>query len=217
MICEAVDTINLSASGSNRRIFIVEVMGKKCGFLATLAGLAVGADASYIYEHKIKLSDLVQNIERLKKKMSGPCKKGIILLADGFNKNYDLSFFEKLYSEEGEDLFDVRTNILGHTQQGHTPSPYDRILSIKMGALAIDYLIRGRKFSSSTDNCTDNRFGIIGNDQLTKSFKINTVIEVFEYANRKDRIPVKTWWDEEISEVCKLLGHCRDEDLVDFM
>ena len=95
-ICKCADQIKLSASGSRRRVFIVETMGLRSGYLATLAGLAVGADAAYIFEEKINLNDLVDNVNRLKLKMAGPIKRGIVMLANGANDNYSLC----LYSTE---------------------------------------------------------------------------------------------------------------------
>jgi len=110
-ICNCCDRIKLSASGCRRRVFIVEVMGKKCGYLATMAGLAVGADAAYIYEEQIKLNDLVENVTRLKSKMAGPIKRGIVVISNGANKNYDNEFFRKLYTEEGKGIFDCRVSV----------------------------------------------------------------------------------------------------------
>ena len=87
-IAQACDRIKISASGSRRRVFIVETMGRRCGYLATMAGLSCGADASYIYEENISLKDLYQNVERLKLKMSGPNKSGIVVRANAANDNY---------------------------------------------------------------------------------------------------------------------------------
>lgn len=52
------DRIKQSATGTKRRVFVVETMGGYCGYLATLSALAAGADAAYIYEEKTTISDL---------------------------------------------------------------------------------------------------------------------------------------------------------------
>lgn len=52
------DRIKQSAAGTKRRVFIVETMGGYCGYLATMAGLAAGADAAYIYEEPFNIHDL---------------------------------------------------------------------------------------------------------------------------------------------------------------
>ena len=54
------DRIRQSAQGTKRRVFIIETMGGYCGYLATLAGLAGGADAAYIFEEKFNIKDLNQ-------------------------------------------------------------------------------------------------------------------------------------------------------------
>lgn len=55
---QTCDRIKQSAAGTKRRVFIVETMGGYCGYLATMAGLAAGADAAYIFEEKISIKDL---------------------------------------------------------------------------------------------------------------------------------------------------------------
>ena len=52
------DRIKQSATGTKRRVFVAETMGGYCGYLATMAGLASGADAAYIYEEKFNVTDL---------------------------------------------------------------------------------------------------------------------------------------------------------------
>lgn len=56
--CQTCDRIKQSAAGTKRRVFIVETMGGYCGYLATMAGLASGADAAYIYEEPFNIHDL---------------------------------------------------------------------------------------------------------------------------------------------------------------
>lgn len=55
---QTCDRIKQSAAGTKRRVFIVETMGGYCGYLATMAGLAAGADAAYVFEEKINIKDL---------------------------------------------------------------------------------------------------------------------------------------------------------------
>lgn len=65
-ICEKV---RQSASGTKRRVFMLEVMGGNCGYLATMAGIAGGADAAYIPEEKFGIKDLMNDLNILKSKM----------------------------------------------------------------------------------------------------------------------------------------------------
>ncbi|XP_070300444.1 ATP-dependent 6-phosphofructokinase, muscle type-like [Salvelinus sp. IW2-2015] len=78
-ITSTCDRIKQSAAGTKRRVFIVETMGGYCGYLATMAGLAAGADAAYIYEDKFGIRDLEMNVEHLVQKMKTDVKRGLIL------------------------------------------------------------------------------------------------------------------------------------------
>lgn len=57
-VFKTCDRIKQSAAGTKRRVFIIETMGGYCGYLATMAGLAAGADAAYIYEEPFGIRDL---------------------------------------------------------------------------------------------------------------------------------------------------------------
>lgn len=79
-ITEICDRIRQSAQGTKRRVFIVETMGGYCGYLATLAGLAGGADAAYIYEEPATIDDLVTDVKHMASKMAtGGISRGLIL------------------------------------------------------------------------------------------------------------------------------------------
>lgn len=62
-ICMMIDKIKQSATGTKRRVFIVETMGGYCGYLATLSALASGADNAYIFEEKFNVDDLKEDVE----------------------------------------------------------------------------------------------------------------------------------------------------------
>lgn len=57
-VCQTCDRIKQSASGTKHRVFIIETMGGYCGYLASVGGLAAGADAAYIYEEPFDIRDL---------------------------------------------------------------------------------------------------------------------------------------------------------------
>uniref|UniRef100_A0A672K9Q5 ATP-dependent 6-phosphofructokinase, muscle type-like n=1 Tax=Sinocyclocheilus grahami TaxID=75366 RepID=A0A672K9Q5_SINGR len=115
-------------------------MGGYCGYLATMAGLSAGADAAYIYEERFGIRDLERNVEHLVEKMKTTVKRGLILRNENCNSNYTTDFIFNLYSEEGKGVFDCRKNVLGHMQQGGTPTPFDRNFATKMGAKAVLWL-----------------------------------------------------------------------------
>lgn len=62
-ICRMIDKIKQSATGTKRRVFIVETMGGYCGYLATLAAMASGADNAYIYEEPFNVNDILEDVK----------------------------------------------------------------------------------------------------------------------------------------------------------
>lgn len=135
------DKIKQSAIGSKRRVFVVETMGGYCGYLATIAGLASGADQSYIYEEPFTITDIIDDIHHLRMKMEGDLKRGILIRNENANKNYTTDFINNLLTEEGKGVFSARSNILGHMQQGGVPTPFDRNLGLKLAAKSLTYMI----------------------------------------------------------------------------
>ncbi|XP_057680134.1 ATP-dependent 6-phosphofructokinase, platelet type isoform X6 [Corythoichthys intestinalis] len=141
-IVETCDRIKQSASGTKRRVFIIETMGGYCGYLATVAGLAAGADAAYIYEEPFDIRDLQANVEHLTEKMKTSIQRGLVLRNENSNENYTTDFIYQLYSEEGKGVFDCRKNVLGHMQQGGAPSPFDRNFGTKISAKAMQWVTK---------------------------------------------------------------------------
>lgn len=85
-------------------------------YLATLSGLAGGADAAYIYEEKFTIKDLQQDVYHMATKMSEGVQRGLILRNEKASDNYNTEFIYRLYSEEGKGLFSARMNVLGWRQ-----------------------------------------------------------------------------------------------------
>ncbi|XP_034717833.1 ATP-dependent 6-phosphofructokinase, platelet type isoform X9 [Etheostoma cragini] len=139
-IVETCDRIKQSASGTKRRVFIIETMGGYCGYLASVGGLAAGADAAYIYEEPFDIRDLQANVEHLTEKMKTSIQRGLVLRNENCNENYTTDFIYQLYSEEGRGVFDSRKNVLGHMQQGGAPSPFDRNFGTKISAKAMQWI-----------------------------------------------------------------------------
>lgn len=78
-IVQMCDKIKQSAIGSKRRVFVVETMGGYCGYLASIAGIASGADQSFIFEEPFTIQDIMDDIRHLSKKMEGELKRGILI------------------------------------------------------------------------------------------------------------------------------------------
>jgi 6-phosphofructokinase 1 len=139
-IIDAVDKVKQSAVAQHR-CFIVEVMGRKCGYLALMSGLASGAERVYMNEDNITLRDIQADIEKMNTGFQQGKRLGLIIRSETAHPVYTTAVMASLFDEEGGDLFDVRTIILGHLQQGGNPSPFDRIQATRLATRCINYLI----------------------------------------------------------------------------
>lgn len=136
----AVDRIKQSAI-AQKRCFIVEVMGRYCGYLALMSGLATGAERVYLHEEGVTLRDLLNDLNNLINGFTHGKRLGLMIRNENVNPIYSADFMSALFEEEGGDMFDVRTTILGHIQQGGNPTPFDRIHAIRLAVQCIEFLI----------------------------------------------------------------------------
>ncbi|HMR65273.1 MAG TPA: 6-phosphofructokinase [Anaerolineae bacterium] len=148
-ILGAVDKIKQSAVAI-RRCFIVEVMGRYCGYLALMSGLATGAERVYLHEEGVKLANLQADLSRLKHEFEQGKRLGLIIRNEYVNPLYDAQFITSLFEQESGTLFDVRQAILGHLQRGGDPSPYDRIQAPRLAARCVEFLVEQAASGQST-------------------------------------------------------------------
>ncbi|MEI6668032.1 MAG: 6-phosphofructokinase [Acidobacteriota bacterium] len=139
-IVGVVDKIKQSAV-AERRCFVVEVMGKRCGYLALMAGLATGAERVYLHEEGVTLQALETDLHTLVSGFKAGKRLGLMIRNEDANTIYDTAFMCKLFEEEGGHLFDVRSSILGHLQQGGDPSPFDRIQATRLARRCVEFLL----------------------------------------------------------------------------
>ncbi len=135
-----VDKIKQSAVAA-RRSFVVEVMGRDCGYLALMSGLATGAERVYLPEEGISLLDLENDVNELKDGFAHGKRLGLVIRSEHADPVFSTSFIRSLFEHEGGGLFDVREAILGHVQQGGDPSPFDRIQATRLASKCVEYLI----------------------------------------------------------------------------
>jgi 6-phosphofructokinase 1 len=135
-----VDKIKQSAVASHR-CFVVEVMGRDCGYLALMGGLATGAEQVYLPEEGITLTRLQGDLEALRQGFEFGKRLGLLIRGERADEVFTTSFVESLLTHESRGLFDVRRAILGHVQQGGAPSPFDRIQATRLAAAGVDHLI----------------------------------------------------------------------------
>jgi len=138
-VIQAIDKIRDTAE-SHERVFLVEVMGRKSGFIALEVGIGCGAEEILIPEN------LPVDFEAVANRISDARERGkrsvIIIVAEGADDR-DIFSFSKRLSEAGRFQFKTYLSILGHVQRGGSPSALDRWLATRMGAFAIDCILEG--------------------------------------------------------------------------
>ena len=137
---EAIDRLKTTAS-SLHRAFLIEVMGRQCGYLALMAGIAGGAEAVVIPEvetdPEVVAAELRAAYERGK-------PHALIVVAEG--AKYNAEGMIRYFAEHREQLgFDLRATTLGHVQRGGAPGAADRLLASILGTASIDCLERGEQ------------------------------------------------------------------------
>jgi 6-phosphofructokinase 1 len=136
----AVDKIKQSAVAW-RRAFVVEVMGRYCGYLAVMSGLATGAERVFTHEEGITLASLERDLERLVEGFRRGKRLALLIRNENASPVFTTDFLRRLLDEEGRGSFDARQAILGHLQQGGDPTPFDRIVATRSTARAVEVLL----------------------------------------------------------------------------
>lgn len=214
-IMSAMDTLKQSAHASRKRVFVIETMGGYCGFLATLACLAGGGDAAYIFEDKPNIVDLQRDVHYMVDKFrKRHIQKGMLLRNEKCSENFTTEFMCQLLTEESQGMFVARSLILGHLQQGENPSPYDRILGVKYAAQAVDFLIkhaseastRGKVSVSSKESACI--LGVHG-----KVLKATPLQDLCPTTDFEHRIPKQQWW-MKLRPLIGVLAHHKEKQFL---
>ena len=134
---EAIDRLKVTAS-SHHGAFLVEVMGRNCGYLALMAGIAGGAEA-------VVTPELETDPEAMAAELRAAYARGkthaLIVVAEG--AKYNAEILTRYFREHGEFGFELRVTILGHVQRGGVPTAFDRILATRLASSATDHLAAG--------------------------------------------------------------------------
>jgi 6-phosphofructokinase 1 len=136
-----VDTaLNVALEASHERAFLVEVMGRDCGYLALMSGIAGGAEC-------IVLPEVDTNPHTLACELRAAYERGkshaIVVVAEGAQNNAEelTKYFKEHHDRIG---FELRVTKLGHIQRGGSPGVFDRLLATRFGAAAVDHLACGK-------------------------------------------------------------------------
>jgi 6-phosphofructokinase 1 len=139
-LLRSIDMIKDTAS-SHRRAFLIEVMGRNCGYLGLMGAIAGGAEMALIPEVPFTLEEVLENLQKAYIKGKSHC---IIVVAEGAShKTGEI----KAYLDQHQEMtgFDTRVTILGHVQRGGSPSAFDRLLATRLGVAAVEKLLAGER------------------------------------------------------------------------
>jgi 6-phosphofructokinase 1 len=135
----AIDRLRVTAS-SHHRGFLVETMGRHCGYLALMAGIAGGAEAIVIPEAEMSPEDVAAAVRAARDRGKS---HAIVVVAEGAHNNADT--LSRYFDEHSQRLgFELRVTRLGHVQRGGAPCAYDRLIATRLGAAAIEQAAAGR-------------------------------------------------------------------------
>lgn len=134
-IIEAIDKIRDTAT-SHERTYVIEVMGREAGDLALWSGVADGAETIIVPEEKHNMDDIVK---RLKKGQERGKRHSIIILAEGVDSGPEFAHELKKAAN-----METRVTVLGHIQRGGSPTGYDRVLASRLGAAAVEQILKGQ-------------------------------------------------------------------------
>lgn len=136
---QAIDHLRTTGSSHNRA-FLVETMGRDCGYIAMMAGLSGGAEVISTPEFEVSAADIAQ---RLRAAYERGKTHAIVIIAEGVKENTAqvLAYFEKDKRMAG---FELRATVLGHVVRGAPPTAFDRFLATRLGVDAIKGLSEGK-------------------------------------------------------------------------
>ncbi|MDR0489227.1 MAG: 6-phosphofructokinase [Propionibacteriaceae bacterium] len=184
-IVDSIDKVKMSASAS-QRCFVIETMGRDCGYLALMGGVAGGAEQVYLPETGVTLEGIRTDIEWVKMSFDTHGRSFFLAVRnENANHNYTTRVLAHLLDEEGHGRYDTRTLVIGHTQQGDAPSPADRLLATRLTDSAITHL--GKQISSG-----DKGILCVGTeDNEVYVSKITDAMETTDPINQR---PQEPWW-----------------------
>lgn len=170
-VVENIQKLKDTAS-SHERAFIVETMGRNCGYIALISGLTTGAEAIVIPEIKV-------DYQALADKLLAGRKRGkinsIVVVAEGAASAYTVARYL-----ENKTGYETRVTILGHIQRGGSPSVADRLLASRMGAASVQALIDGQS-NVMIGNHGDDMVSVDLNKALQKKKELD--LNLYELAN----------------------------------
>ena len=185
VVVDCIDKVKMSASAS-QRCFVIETMGRDCGYLALMGGVAGGAEQVYLNETDITLDGVRADIEWLKQSFDNQGRSFFLAVRnENANPNYTTRVLAHLYDEEGQGRYDTRTLTIGHIQQGPAPTPADRLLATRL----IDAAMTRMAEQISSD---DKGIYCVGTFQ--NEVRMTDIAEAMKATDRTHQRPRDQWW-----------------------
>lgn len=135
---EAIDRLRTTGS-SHKRAFLVETMGRDCGYIALMTGIAGGAEVIVTPEFPVEPQDVA---ERLTAAYRRGKTHALVVVAEG--AEHDAQALMRHFADHRAEIgFGLRVTTLGHVVRGGVPTAFDRVLATRLGAGAVERLARG--------------------------------------------------------------------------
>ncbi|KAF7312296.1 ATP-dependent 6-phosphofructokinase [Mycena indigotica] len=201
-LVEACDAIKQSASASRNRVFVVETQGGKCGYIATMGALAVGAVLVYTPEEGMNLDTLKRDVRFLKARYKldekGKAEGRLVIRNEVASSVYTTDVITKIFKEEGGSLFDSRSASLGHTLQGGIPSPMDRARAVRLSLKCMVFLEKHHDLlmaqpPKSRVAPSESAAVITIQSSSVTWVPVQEMVQHADMANRRGRTP---WWGD---------------------
>jgi 6-phosphofructokinase 1 len=164
---------------------VVETMGGYSGYLALMGGLSGGAVRVYLHEEGITLEDLSHDVKRMVASFRSGQRLFLTVMNEKASPMYTTDFLCRLFEQESHGLFDAREVVLGQTQQGGPPSPFDRIIATRLAAHAIDWMCNQVETRKSDSAVIGLREGSV------RMLPLRRAEEMADWAHRR---PIDQWW-----------------------
>ncbi len=149
-LVDVIDRVKMSAEAVHR-CFVLETMGRYCGYLALMSGLAGGAERVYLHEEGITLDRLSADSKWMRRSFAQGRELVLAIRNELANPMYTTDVLARIFEEEGGQIFDVRQTIVGHLQQGGAPTPFDRLLGTRLASRALRVI--DEQFTAGETEC----------------------------------------------------------------
>jgi 6-phosphofructokinase 1 len=172
-----------------------------------MSGLAAGAIKTYIHEEGISLDAIQSDLKDIRQRFKEDRRVGrIVIRNESSSSTYSTDILTSIFNEEGKTSFDAKAAVLGHVQQGRSPSPIDRIRATRLAVLCMQFI---EKWLNTETNGVSNinhvdSACVIGVEEGEVNY--TNLTQIKEKADILNRRPKHQWW-LQIRHILKLLSN----------